>query len=145
MQSSLGLTFLLVTSIIYGIALAIPYLPSIEVGYILMVIFGQKGILCVYLATTFGLLTAYLIGQNLQAKTLLPRLINIPIIDSLKVPSYLTLIILLNTPGNVAIGGGGGIAMNFGHHKRLGVISFIFWSLLGTLPLPLLMFINSRG
>lgn len=128
----------------YVLLMAVPFVPGIEMGLVLMVILGARGVVVVYLATLLALAISFgagrlfppealagtlrLLGlaraasriEGLQAtprearlaylaqgsrSTLLPKLLS---------HRYLLLAVLLNLPGNVLLGGGGGIAMAAG-------------------------------
>ncbi len=123
---------LLVTSTLYALALAVPYLPAVELGWMVMAAFGKAAILSIWLATPVGLLIAFALGywmrewpwvdrlssrfrgslqeaetrgNGLGAKALRfadRNLVNHP---------YWVLAVLVNTPGNWLIGGGGGIGI----------------------------------
>ncbi|MGA6994481.1 MAG: hypothetical protein WBX50_11370, partial [Candidatus Deferrimicrobiaceae bacterium] len=56
--------FVLFASIVfYILLLAIPFLPGIEVGLMLMAMLGSKGIVLVYLCTVFALSLSFLFGR----------------------------------------------------------------------------------
>ncbi len=63
--------FLLFASIVsYILLLAIPFLPGIEVGLMLMAMLGAKGIVLVYLCTVLALSLSFLIGRVLPPRYL---------------------------------------------------------------------------
>ena len=50
-----GIWILFVGSIVYLLLLSLPFIPGVELGFMLLCIFGQQGILPIYLATVCGL------------------------------------------------------------------------------------------
>ncbi len=134
----------LVISLIYSLMLAIPFIAGVEIGICLMAFFGLKGIFAAYVGTVLGLSLAYFLGKRvgrfytLQQKdlTIVKRIRAF----SFYVPRWLSLALLINTPGNAIFGGGGGIAMAFGMERN--VTNTVFFSVitLATLPVPLLVY-----
>lgn len=151
----------------YAVLLAVPFVPGIEIGVALLIIQGAEAAPFVYLATFLGLLLAFCIGQFApldrlirlfhdlslrRVATLLDRIKTTPReqrIASLhdRLPAwlatflcdyrYVTLAIMINLPGNIALGGGGGIMMAAGL-SRLFQTGFIIITLaIATLPVPL--------
>lgn len=135
---------LVLASIIYAILLAVPYFPGIEVGLAIMIIFGVKGVIFAYVATVVGLFIAFLFGGGIKGNRLLNnKLSNIIVSETThKLSNYspiFALIILLNMPGNIVLGGGGGIAMSYGYYKKLSPLTFLFSLIIATSPIPLLI------
>lgn len=63
--------FLLFASIVtYIVLLAIPFLPGIEVGLMLMAMLGTKGIVIIYLSTVLSLSLSFLFGRLLSPRCL---------------------------------------------------------------------------
>jgi len=56
------------------------------------------------------------------------------------VPRWLSLALLINTPGNTVLGGGGGIAMAFGMDRHLSGRVFLMVISLAALPLLLMVY-----
>jgi hypothetical protein len=135
---------LVLASIIYAILLAVPYFPGIEVGLAIMIIFGVKGVIFAYVATIVGLFVAFLFGGGIKGNRLLNnKLSNIIVSETThKLSNYspiFALIILLNMPGNIVLGGGGGIAMSYGYYEKLSPLTFLFSLIIATSPIPLLI------
>jgi hypothetical protein len=151
----------------YAMLLAMPFVPGVEIGIALLVIQGPEAAPFVYLATLSGLTLAFCIGQCApldrlirlcrdlylhRIGKLLERIKNTPReqrISALhdRLPGwlaaflcdyrYVTLAIMINLPGNIALGGGGGIMMAAGL-SRLFQTGFIVLTLaIATLPVPL--------
>ena len=62
-QSHVDRSSLVVGGLIYSILLSLPFVPGVELGLLLMCVFGRTGILMVYLCTVFGLSLAFFIGR----------------------------------------------------------------------------------
>lgn len=160
---------LLLTAGLYVLLMAIPFMPAIELGLVLMVVLGPESVLLVYLCTVIALSLSFLFGKLIpvrflaaflgwfhleRARSLVFRLE--PLGPSQRVefllshaPSklvpflikhrYLLVALVLNLPGNALIGGGGGIGVIAG---MSGLYAFGWYLLLisvAILPVPLLM------
>lgn len=146
-QGSDSALVLVATCVIYALVLAIPFVPSVELGLLIMVLFGPPGAAGAYLATCTGLSSAYLIGRRLGRAAPLDRITLLKTYRArLKAPSaglpagllpVLSLMTLLNMPGNTAIGGGGGIAMAYGAGRLLTLPAFLATVAVATAFLPL--------
>lgn len=153
------------TGAIYAMCLAVPFVPGVEIGLLLMVVFGRSGILMAYLATIVGLTLAFSIGLYLRShfknnsvllawrnkarqyqqdadKRLSAYRLGAWIQAHLdrKKPLYPYLLtgILFNIPGNWLIGGGGGIALMAGLSGQLRWGPFVLTVMLATSIIPLL-------
>lgn len=151
----------------YALLLAIPFMPGVEVGIAVLLLNGPQAAPLVYLATCLGLALAYGLGRALPLRVIertfrdlhltraaswaasiattppdrrlarlrarLPRWLA-PFAVKYR---YATIALLLNVPGNMAIGGGGGIMMLAGlsrlFHPRPTLIAIA----IGVLPVPL--------
>ncbi len=151
----------------YAILLAIPFIPGVEIGIAILVLEGADAAPMVYLATVMGLLLAFSIGQYAPLKRLIrlckdlhldrlsklfKRIEETPREDRLdamhnKLPRwlvpllcdyrYITLALVINAPGNIALGGGGGIMMAGGFSRLFQTRFVILTVVLATLPVPL--------
>ena len=135
---------LVLISLVYSLLLAIPFVAGVEIGICLMCLFGFKGILAAYLATVLGLSLAYFSGKKLGRFYTLKQQ-DLSIVKRIRafsfyVPRWLSLALLINTPGNAVFGGGGGIAMAFGIERNVTNGGFFSVILLATLPVPLLVY-----
>ena len=151
----------------YAILLAMPFVPGVEIGIALLIIQGPEAAPFVYIATLAGLILAFCIGQFAPLDRLIklcrdlylhrigrllekvqstPRDMRIAALHD-RLPAwlvkplcdyrYVTLGIMINLPGNIALGGGGGITMAAGL-SRLFQTGYIALTLaLATLPVPL--------
>ncbi|WP_296425747.1 hypothetical protein [Yoonia sp.] len=151
----------------YALLIAIPFVPGVEIGIAILVIEGASAAPFVYLATLSGMSLAFLTGQyvalNWLIKTcedlylfrlsaVLQRIENRPSDQRLatlndRLPNwlapflvryrYVTLALLINIPGNIAIGGGGGIMMATGLSRLFQTGLTLLTVALATLPVPL--------
>lgn len=152
---------------LYILFMAVPFVPGIEIGLSLLLIGGAQAAPFVYLATVLGLILAFVVGTNLPFATLhrlfadlrmrrMCRLLDeIKPLDrearldlfSQKLPGrvsalairgrYLVLAALLNTPGNVVLGGGGGICLAAGVSRIFAPGPTCLVIALAVLPVPL--------
>jgi hypothetical protein len=170
--SARAMTGLIVTVLIlYAVALAIPFVPGVEIGVALLIIQGAAAAPFVYLATVGGLALSFLVGQYLSLLWLIRvlrdlrlrriadwlDLVNsIPRAERLtamqrKLPRwlapvivryrYVTVALAINTPGNIAIGGGGGIVMVAGLSRLFSSVAMLLTLAVATAPVPLLVWL----
>jgi hypothetical protein len=124
-----------------AVLIAIPFVPGAEIGFLLLALFGAPMAGQVYAATVAGLLIAFAVGRAVsrhrvrrlldrcrlgEAAAALERLAQnaaepapgaaLPgrLARRLLRHRCLCLVLLINTPGNSLLGGGGGIAMAAG-------------------------------
>ncbi len=160
--------FLLFTSVVsYVLLLAVPFLPGIEVGLMLMAMLGTKGILLIYFCTVLSLSMSFLIGRLLpatylaralgwfhlnRARDLVTSLEPLDAEERLRfllksaptriVPSllryrYLIIAALFNLPGNAIIGGGGGIGLIAGMSRLFPYPKYLLLTCLAITPGPI--------
>ena len=151
----------------YAILLAIPFVPGVEIGIAVLVLQGPSAAPIVYMATAAGLLLAFCIGQYAPLSRLiqfcrdlaldrlaglLARIEQTPSQERLdqmqeRLPRwlapifcnyrYVTLGLAINLPGNIALGGGGGIMMAGGLSRLFRTRFAVLTILIATLPVPL--------
>jgi hypothetical protein len=155
--------------IFYALLLSLPFVPGIELGVLLMCVFGKMGIVFVYFATVAGLILAFLMGRLLPKEWIESRLEKLGFSSTCDNPAneintmlddlyrkrkfcrsrfrsflikyrYLTIAVLFNTPGNYLIGGGGGISLACGISRSISWKWFLFTVVLAVSPVPLLAF-----
>jgi hypothetical protein len=166
---SLGLDILSIAfaAFIYMIVLALPFVPAIELGILIMALFGQLGIIVAYMATVGGLSLAFTAARILPTSICNKWMVKLGIeldkpgteavMESLMVGApdnprsgnqmkagllrhrYLMLAASLNLPGNSAIGGGGGIAFVCGASGFFRWGGFFATTLLATAPIPIVI------
>lgn len=152
-----GTGALVIGGSLYVLALSLPFVPGVELGVLLMCIFGKPGIVFVYFATVAGLSLAFFAGRRLPRGWLISTMERIGIdfpfegefdfIKGLRSNRLLTFFakyryptigILLNTPGNYLIGGGGAIALICGLSRNISWMWFFLTIILFVAPVPLL-------
>lgn len=172
-QAEAGDRTLLLLAAVYAVALAVPFVPGMALGILLMVAFGPRGVLAVYVATLLGLSLSYAAGRLLPSQpspsTLRthdhpapqPRLVctmlqmisdsrvgrHIPIRLSnwLSSHRHLALAVCLNLPGNAVLGGGGGIALLCGLSRQFCYPRYLVTVAMAISPVPLLMLMGFFG
>jgi hypothetical protein len=166
--------FTLFASIVfYIVLLAIPFLPGIEVGLMLMAMLGAKGILLIYLCTVLALSLSFLFGRLLPPRHLaralgwfhlnrarelvdalaplgpeerlrfLTRSAPSRIVPFLLRHRYLIIGVLFNVPGNAMIGGGGGIGLIAGMSRLFPFPKYLLLIFLAITPGPILFLLRA--
>ncbi len=163
----IGIFALAMTGIAYLLLLALPFVPGVELGLLIMVFFGRDGVIAAYLATIGGLCLAYAAAWLLPNQMTSRWMTRLGLSDAAENPGaaingmvanakmtgrlagkfgsflldhrYLTLAACLNLPGNSALGGGGGIAFLCGLSGQFHWRRFILTVVLATAPIPLLV------
>lgn len=151
-------TMLLLVSAIYIVCLALPFMPGVELGLVLMVVFGQAGIIAACVSTIAALNLSFAVGRLLGTqqigdndpswmrsaldrsavgRRLLLRF-GYPLLNH----RYLALGILFNLPGNWVLGGGGGIALASGFSRSFSWPKFLFTVAMATCPVPILAYLG---
>ncbi len=151
----------------YVVLMALPFCPGIEVGLALIVLVGPEIVPVVYLATVVALMLAFLIGRFVpphaviemlgllrlsRARELLLRIEPLEAEQRLhfllragrpRVLRWLlehrcvAVAIALNTPGNLVLGDGGGIALAAGFSRLFSLRQFALTVALAVSPVPL--------
>ncbi len=170
MQDAAGALTLVLLAIAYAVALAIPFVPGVELGLLIMAVFGPKGALVAYAATIGGLSTAHAIGRMLPEQVIAGMLkrfgIAVPQHGAASAMQgmlsesrlgrtaasrlgalvldyrYVTLALCLNLPGNSVAGGGGGLALLCGLSRQFHWRSFLLTVAVATSPVPILVFVG---
>ena len=157
----------------YVILTAIPFVPGTEIGLALLMVFGAKVAVFVYLATISALMASFTLGRLVPETKLsgwlhrrgferlarlieafmrlgpegrdryltqtAPRWLKPWLVDHRMV----TLVVLINMPGNTLLGGGGGIALVAGLSKLMPTPQFLLAVALAVAPVPLIVVISS--
>jgi hypothetical protein len=157
----------MISAVTYALLIAIPFVPGIEIGLTLIGMLGPPIVFLVYLSTLAGLSTGFIVGRLIslegligllddlrvrKASGLLRTIAPLAMEDRLAylvanapnrfVPfllrhRYIALAIVLNLPGNIVIGGGGGIALMAGASRLYSVPGFLVTIVLAVAPVPL--------
>ena len=163
-----GTSALIYGGIFYAFLLSLPFVPGVEIGILLMCVFGEEGIFPVYLATVVGLNLAFLTGRSLPLKwfkffkakvgftnntnchlndidgimksmPLSQRFSRYRFFSFLAKYRYPAIGILLNMPGNYLVGGGGGISIACGISRNISWKWFLITVAVAVSPVPLLV------
>lgn len=170
LQQMMGLTGFVLLACIYALVLAMPFVAGMEIGLLIMAIFGVPGVIVAYSGTIIGLNLAFAAGRVLPVSLLdkgLKKLsMRIEYIDfdnlleqlvkgngwqhkfgnTLLRNRYLTLALSLNFPGNSFLGGGGGLSVLSGmSHRLIHWPYFALVTIIATLPVPLLILFGFLG
>lgn len=152
---------------VYVLLMMLPFVPGVEIGLGLMVMFGAKIAPLVYLATVLALTLAFLIGRLVpqrsiarvfdlmrlkRASEMLNRLepldsqqrlefllqhASVRVIPFLLRHRFVALAVALNLPGNALVGGGGGICLVAGFSRLFTLRHYVLTVSLAVLPVPL--------
>lgn len=167
MPDQIGLIGVIVIASVYALALALPFVPAVELGLLIIALFGLEGAAVAYGATVAGLGMAFAAGCLVPEAVIRAALTRVGMTvapDQLDTrmrsvvmrerPTtrwverlgrvilqhrYLTLAVCLNFPGNSVLGGGGGLAVLSGMSRRFDWRGFVVTVALATAPLPLLV------
>ena len=162
---------IIISLIVYTVLIAIPFVPSVEVGWGLMLLLGADLAPLVYLFTVVGLSASYIVGRRIpesrlqtfleefsltRASQLVGKLKTLgteqrlslllarapaKFIPTLVRHRYLAVAVALNIPGNTVIGGGGGISLVAGMSRLFGFCRFVLTLAVAVAPVPLLIVI----
>lgn len=159
----------------YVITMALPFVPGIEIGLAVMLVFGAQAIPAIYACTQLALALSFLVGRlvplgvlaagagwlHLHAlRRLLARLEPLAPTERLallteKAPRawvrrlithrYLALAVLINLPGNAILGGAGGIGLVAGMSRVFSLPRYLLLMAVATSPVPLVLWFGGTG
>lgn len=157
---------------VYVLLMMLPFVPSVEIGFGLMMMLGPKIVPLVYAGTVLALTLAFLIGRLVPQRTiidvfetvrlkraadLLNQLIPLDsearlefllqnastrVVPFLLRHRFLALAVALNLPGNAIIGGGGGICLVAGFSRLFTFPKYALAVALAVSPVPLILIIS---
>lgn len=160
---------IMVSMAAYVLLMAIPFVPGVEVGLALMMILGPKIVPLVYGCTIVSLTLAFLIGRMVPEASIVQFLRELHLFRlasflaefqglsahqrlaglSAKTPKrwlpwlarhrYLTLMVAINLPGNLVLGGGGGLAVMAGMSRLFSTPRYLLSILVAVSPVPVLL------
>lgn len=167
MRDDFGIAGFLALSVVYAMALAMPFVPGIEIGLLIIALLGATGALIAYLATVAGLTLAFAVGRvtpDRKLKSLMHRIgidtragdidtsfqqilepnpgtstLRHKLFSFILRFRHLTLGVALNFPGNSVLGGGGGLAILSGMSRQFGWKGFLMTVAVATSPLPIMV------
>lgn len=153
----------------YILLMAIPFVPGVEVGLALMMILGPKVVPLVFLCTLTSLCLAYLIGRLVPESSIAQFLREVRLVRAANFLAgfegltpeqrivrltehtpqkwlpwlirhrYITLLVAINLPGNMVVGGGGGLAMMAGMSRLFSPFAFVLLVAVAISPIPMLL------
>lgn len=152
--------------VVYVLLMAVPFVPSVEIGLALILLLGADIVPVVYLSTVLALLLAFTIGRLVPETWLQAGFARVGLtraaglierLRPLDVEARIIYLVtgapgrptawllrhrcwavaaLLNIPGNTFVGGGGGIALMAGMTRLVSFPAFVLTVALGIAPLP---------
>jgi hypothetical protein len=158
--------------LVYAVCMILPFMPAIELGLVLLAMLDIPGVLMLYLLTVVALMISYGVGKLIPIHVLkrmfvflhFPRaselLCSAEVCDEKEqinrfiehapkrmIPfllrhRYCVFAVVINTPGNMVIGGAGGIAMMSGLSRLFGFRQFALTILIAVSPLPILTILS---
>lgn len=153
--------------LVYIVLMALPFCPGIEVGLALLALGGRDMAPLVYLATVVALVLAFVVGRLSPPGGLVAALARVRLrraaealqqiapldgerrlqlllgqgspwlVRFLVRHRYLAVAIALNTPGNLVIGDGGGIALAAGFSRLFSLSGFTLTVAVAVAPVPI--------
>jgi hypothetical protein len=157
---------------VYVLLMMLPFVPGIEIGLGMMVMFGPKIAPLVYGATVLALTISFLFGRLVPQQTIVEMFETLHlkragrllrqleplnsnerlefllqnagsrIVPFLLRHRILALMIVLNLPGNTLLGGGGGISLIAGFSRLFTFPSFLIAVAVAVSPLPLVVLLT---
>jgi len=157
--------------VLYALLIALPFVPGVEIGIGLMVMFGTNMALPVYISTVIGLCLGFLLGRlvperiicgcfdflglaqisrmlrEMNAKPVVARMEMLTahapsrIVPFLLRNRYIAIAVAFNIPGSSVIGGGGGISFMAGASRLFSFPLFLLAVAIGVVPVPLLVLV----
>lgn len=158
--------------VVYIVLMALPFVPGVEIGLGLMMMFGAAIVPLVYLATVIGLILGFLIGRLVPQRAIIDllgvvrlrrlrdMLVRLEPLDSRERLGFLlqnadsrwlpfllghrvaAVMIVLNIPGNAIIGGGGGISFLAGFSRLFSLPAYALAVAVAVAPFPLLVLLT---
>ena len=159
----------------YVVMSAVPFVPGAEIGFGLLMVMGAQGALAVYAGMVAALLLAFAAGRFVpagrlaalfgalgldRAQALAERSAAMSMEERTRfieanaptrwVPfllrnRHLALALMFNMPGNVVLGGGGGIAFAAGACRLFTPAGFLLTVLIAVAPVPIAFLVFGTG
>lgn len=156
----------------YVVLMMLPFVPGVEIGLGMMVMFGPKIVPLVYGATVLGLLLSFLVGRLVPERSIadllqtlhleraarllreleplgshmrlehLLRNASTRIVPFLLRHRFLALMVAFNLPGNVVVGGGGGIGLIAGFSGLFSIQGYALAVAVAVAPVPLFVLLT---
>ena len=165
-------TLIVCLLLLYAVCMMLPFMPAIELGLLLLAMLDIQGVVWLYLVTVLALTASYGMGRLIPVSMLkklfqylhfqrasdllccagecgekeqIERFIeHAPkrLVPFLLRHRYCVFAVAINTPGNMIIGGAGGIAMMSGFSRIYGFGRFVLTVLIAVSPLPILTILS---
>lgn len=156
-----------VAIVLYALLLSLPCVPAVEIGLAMLAMYGAPLAVPLWAASVTGLTLAFCVGRfvPLDATVRLLVALRMPkaavilrrmepmtraqraemlaealprwLPDAVIRHRYATLALLIALPGNIVMGGGGGLALLAGLSRLYGPAGFVAAAALATAPVPL--------
>ncbi len=169
LREGMGMGALVASAFMLAVLLGLPFVPSVEMGLLMMTVFGREGAIAAWLATIAGLSLAHAAGRYMPADRVQHWLDRHGLLSADSDPGespiagmlerlrlskrkgyriatfllrhrYLLFAALINMPGNSVLGGGGGIALVSGFARLYRWPWFLLTVAVASLPIPVLVF-----
>lgn len=164
-------TVVMSAAVVFVFTSAMPFVPGAEIGFGLLMVFGSRIAMLVYLCMVCSLLIAFVAGRVIPARyiakffrflgfkracelvsqldaldsterlDLLTKNAPRRIVPALLRHRYLALMVFFNMPGNSVLGGGGGIAFIAGISGLFSFLGFMAAVCVAIAPIPLFFFL----
>lgn len=158
--------------VVYILLMALPFVPGVEIGLALMMMFGANIVPLVYLATVVALVFGFVIGRLVRQQTIIELLglirlrrlrdvlLQLEPLDSEARLRYLlqhansrwlpflirhrfaAVMVALNLPGNAVIGGGGGISFLAGFSRLFSLPAYAATVAVAVAPFPIMVLLS---
>ena len=153
--------------LVFVLAAAIPFVPGAEIGFALLILFGGVAAPAVYVSMVGALILSFAVARSVPPKVLANGLAWLGLNRASQLVSditalppneraatletaapgrigkflirqrYIALALLLNMPGNSALGGGGGLEFLAGLSGVFSTLRYVLTVLIAVLPIPL--------
>lgn len=160
---------IMTATLFYIVLMAIPFMPAMEIGLTMILFFGPQICFLIYTSTVLALCLSYLAGRIIpssiwarcfaffgmtRAKSLMDRLMPLSADERLlfliqSAPNriapvllrhrFLALAVVLNLPGNMLVGGGGGIGLIAGITGLFPAWRYLLAVAVAVAPVPLIV------
>ncbi len=166
---------IMISAAAYTVLIAIPFVPGVEIGLALIGLLGPAIVFLVYVCTLIGLSMGFICGRLIPLRSLITLLSDVRLTRASQIIArlepmtqderldflaglapnralpfllrhrYLALAAVINMPGNIVIGGGGGIALIAGASRLFSLPAFLVTIALAVSPLPIAILLVGKG
>lgn len=173
LHDQMGLPLLFIAVAVYILFMMLPFVPGLEIGLGIIMVFGTEGVIVVYFSTFAALTCSFLVGRLIpfaavlrflgwlhleRAQRLLQQVDPVRPAETLErvvrnAPArmlpfllrhrYLAIALAFNLPGNALIGGGGGIGLMAGMSRMFRLDAYLLVVSIATSPVPIVLLTTS--